>query len=139
MLSSDSQESAPAPQFESINSLALSFLYGPTLMFVQYYWKNHSFHHTNLCWQTDVSAFQYVVSVCHSFPSEEQASFNFMVVVTICSDFGAQENKICYCFHFSPIYLPLSDWTRSHDLSFLNAEFQASLFTLLCHLHQEAL
>ena len=27
----DSQESSPAPQFESINSLALSFLYGPTL------------------------------------------------------------------------------------------------------------
>ena len=27
----DSQESSPAPQFESINSLALSLLYGPTL------------------------------------------------------------------------------------------------------------
>ena len=23
-----------------------------------------------------------------------------MVVVTICSDFGTQENKIYYCFHF---------------------------------------
>ena len=34
MLSNDSQESAPAPQFESINSLVLSFLYGPTLMSV---------------------------------------------------------------------------------------------------------
>ena len=22
-----------------------------------------------------------------------------------CSDFGAQENKICHCFHFFPIYL----------------------------------
>ena len=27
----DSQESSPAPQFESINSLVLSLLYGPTL------------------------------------------------------------------------------------------------------------
>ena len=36
----------------------------------------------------------------------KQGSFNFMVVVTICSDFGAQENKICHCFHFSAIYLP---------------------------------
>ena len=26
-------------------------------------------------------------------------SFNFMAVVTICSDFGAQENKVCHCFH----------------------------------------
>ena len=25
-----------------------------------------------------------------------------MAAVTIQSDFGAQENKICYCFHFSP-------------------------------------
>ena len=34
----------------------------------------------------------------------------FMDVVTICSDFGTQENKVCHCFHFSPIYLPWSDW-----------------------------
>ena len=27
-------------------------------------------------------------------------SFNFVVVVTVASDFGAQENKICHCFHF---------------------------------------
>ena len=26
--------------------------------------------------------------------------------VTICSDFGAQENKVCYCFHCFPFYLP---------------------------------
>ena len=25
---------------------------------------------------------------------------------TICSDFGAQEYKICHCFHFSPFYSP---------------------------------
>ena len=25
--------------------------------------------------------------------------------VTICSDFGAQENKVCHCFHCFPIYL----------------------------------
>ena len=31
--------------------------------------------------------------------SKEQASFNFMAVVTICGDFGAQENKVCHCFH----------------------------------------
>ena len=31
---------------------------------------------------------------------------NFVAVVTICSDFGAQENTIWYCFHFFPFYLP---------------------------------
>ena len=32
------------------------------------------------------------------FSSKEQASFNFMAVVTICSDFGAPQNKVCLCF-----------------------------------------
>ena len=39
----NSQESSPAPQFKSINSLALSFLYSPTLTSIYDYWKNHSF------------------------------------------------------------------------------------------------
>ena len=29
---------------------------------------------------------------------------------------------VCHCFHCLPIYLPLSDWTRCHDLRFLNVE-----------------
>ena len=49
-------------------------------------------------------------------------SFNFMAVVTICSDFGAPQNKVCHCFHSFPIYLLWSDGTRFHDLDFLNAE-----------------
>ena len=36
------------------------------------------------------------------FLPKEQVSLNFMVSVTICRDFGAQENKVCHCFHFSP-------------------------------------
>ena len=39
----DSQESSPTPRFKSINSLMLSFLYGPTLTSIRDYWKNHSF------------------------------------------------------------------------------------------------
>ena len=39
----DAQESSPTPQFKSINSLALSFLYSPTLTSIHDYWKNHSF------------------------------------------------------------------------------------------------
>ena len=41
-LSRYSQESSPTPQFKSINSLALSFLYSPTLTTIHDYWKNHS-------------------------------------------------------------------------------------------------
>ena len=37
------QKFSPTPQFKSINSLALSFLYSPTLISVHDYWKIHSF------------------------------------------------------------------------------------------------
>ena len=38
----DSQESSPTPQFKSIHSSALSFLYSPTLTSIHDHWKNHS-------------------------------------------------------------------------------------------------
>jgi len=37
------QESSLTPQFKSINSLALSFLYSPTLTSIHDYWKNQRF------------------------------------------------------------------------------------------------
>ena len=53
----DSQESSPAPQFESINSRALSLLYGQTLTSIHDYWKNHRFDYMDHCLQSDVFAF----------------------------------------------------------------------------------
>ena len=53
----DLQESSPTPQFKSINSLALSLLYDLTFTSIHDYWKSHSFDNTDLCWQSDVSAF----------------------------------------------------------------------------------
>ena len=41
--SRDSQESSSTPQFKSISSSVLSFLYGPMLASIHDYWKNHSF------------------------------------------------------------------------------------------------
>ena len=36
---------------------------------------------------------------------------NFMAAVTICSDFGAQENKVWHCFHCFPIFaMKWWDW-----------------------------
>ena len=40
--SRDSQESSPTPQFKSINSSVLRFLYSPTLTSIHDHWKNHS-------------------------------------------------------------------------------------------------
>ena len=61
---------------------------------------------------------------------------NFMAAVTICRDFGAQENKVCHCFHFFPFYLPQSDGARCHNLSFflmlsLKPAFSPSFFTFI--------
>ena len=41
-----------------------------------------------------------------AFLPRSKCLFNFMVVVTVCSDFGDQEDKICHCFHFFLFYLP---------------------------------
>ena len=44
----DSQESypTPTPEFKSINSSALNFLYSTTLTSIHDHWKNHSFDYT---------------------------------------------------------------------------------------------
>ena len=43
---------------------------------------------------------------------------NFVAAVTVCSDFGAQENKICHCFNFFHFYLLQSAVTGCNNLSF---------------------
>ena len=61
-------ESFPTTQFKSINSSVLSFLHSPTLPSIHEHWKNHSFDWTDLCWQSNVSAF--VTS--HSFSGADR-------------------------------------------------------------------
>ena len=57
----DSQGSSPTPRFKSINSSALSFLHSPTLTSIHDHWKNHSLDQTDLCWQSNISAFEYAI------------------------------------------------------------------------------
>ena len=57
-------------------------------------------------WTFVGKAMSLLFNVLPNFSSKEQASFNFMAAVTICSDFEAPKNKVCHCFHCSPIYLP---------------------------------
>ena len=53
----DSQKPSPTPQFKSVSSSALRFLYSLTLRSIHDYWKNHSFDCMHLCQQSDVFAF----------------------------------------------------------------------------------
>ena len=96
-----SQESSAAPQFRSMNSLVLSLLYSQTLTSIVDYYKAIAM---TIC--TSVGKVMSLLfnmlskkknmmsSLCHSFSFKEWASFIFMAVVTICTDFGAQENKM---------------------------------------------
>ena len=52
-------------------SLALSLLYGSALTSIHDYWKNHGFDYTDLCRQSDISAFQMVFGLLCSDPSEK--------------------------------------------------------------------
>ena len=51
-----------------------------------------------------------------------------MAAVTICSDFGAQKNKVCHCFHCFPVYSPWSDATRCQRSSFSECWALSQLF-----------
>ena len=59
-----------------------------------------------------------------AFLSRNKHLLNFMVAVTICSDFGTPKNKVCHCFYCFLIYLPWSDRTECHDLVFCTLSFK---------------
>ena len=51
--------------------------------------------------------------------SKEQASFNSMAAITICSDFGSPQNKVSHCFIVSPSIC----CEVMGPVAFLNVEF----------------
>ena len=63
----DSQKSSPAPEFEGINSSVLCLLSSPALTSVCDQWEDHCLDYTDICLQSNVSAFQHTVYVCHGF------------------------------------------------------------------------
>ena len=48
--------------------------------------------------------------VVNSFSFKERVFFNFMAAVNVCSDLGAQGNKICHCFRFFPHLFAMKWW-----------------------------
>ena len=84
----DSQESSPAPQFESINFSAFSLFYGPTLTSIRGYWKNHSFDWMNLCRKVMSLLFNMLSRFVIVF-LPRNIFFNFMGAISVHSDFRA--------------------------------------------------
>ena len=56
-----------------------------------------------------------------------------MAAITICSDLGAQKNKVSHCFHIFPFYLSRSDVTGCHVFLMLRFKpaFSLSSFILI--------
>ena len=106
MHSRDSQESSPIPQFKSINSSVLSFLYSPTLTSIHDYWKKT----IALTTRTFVGK---VMSLLFNMLSRLVIAFlprskclNFMAAFTICSDFGGKSMQFSRPEYWSGLPFP---------------------------------
>ena len=98
----------------SISTLVFSLLFGPSLISIHDYSKNHSLTKQTL--------------IFHFF------KFHGFSNCPWWGDFRAQGNKIF--FQYFPFYLTWIDGTRCQDLSFWNVEFQAKFSILFFQPHQ---
>ena len=73
----------------------------------------------------------------------KQLSSDFMAAVTICSDFGAQEEEVCHYFHLSPFICHEVMGVDAMILVFLIFSFKPVLslssFTLIKRLFSSSL
>ena len=123
----DSQESSPTSQFRGIIALVLSLFYCPAVTSIPDHWRYIAL---TIC--TFVSK---VVSLLFNTLSRFVIAFlprsKHLLISWLKSpsEVILEPKKIksvtlffVLCFHSFPIYLPWSDGTRCHDLSFLNVE-----------------
>ena len=117
----DSQESSPTPQFKSINSLVLSFLFQ----------LSHPYMTTvkpiALTRQTSVGKvmsllFNMLSRLIINFLPRSKRLLISWLQLTSAVILEPPQNKVSHCFHCFPIYLPWSVGTGCHDLRFLNVE-----------------
>ena len=112
-------ESFPTRQFKSINFGALSFLYSPTLTSTHDYWKNHTLTRWTFVSKVMSLLFNILSRLVITFlPRSKHLLISWMQSPSAV----ILEPKVPHCFHCFPIYLPWSDGTGCHDLSFLNVE-----------------
>ena len=127
----DFQECSPAPQFKNINSSVLSFLYGPTLWLLEKLklWLLQAFVGKVMSLLYNVLSRFLIVFL----PRRKCLLISWLqslsVVILDIKKIKSVTTFICF------LYLPWSDETGCHDLSFFNVVFQASLsfsyFTLI--------
>ena len=79
----------------------LSLLYGPTHISVHDCKENRIFDYTDLCPQSNISAFKYAIYVSHSFISKEHLLISRLQSPSTVI-LRPRKGKICHCFPFSP-------------------------------------
>ena len=119
----DSQESSPAPQFKSINS-ALSFLYSPNFTSIHDYWKAIACTRLTFVGKVMSLLFNMLSRFAIAFLPRSKCLLISWLQSPSAVILKPSKNKVCHCFHCFPIYLPWSDGTGCHDLTFLNVEFK---------------
>ena len=90
-------------QSRSINSLVLSFLYSPTLTSIHDSWKTIALTKWTFVCKVMSLLFNILSRLLTVFLPRNKC-LNFMAAVTICSDFGAQENSLSL-FHWGRLFL----------------------------------
>ena len=129
-------ESFLAPPSKSINSVVLSLLYG--LMLTLYMTTRKPIALTT--WTFVGKVMSPLINTLSRFVIAFLPRSKCLLISWLQSSVSVilepKERKSVICFYFFHFYFPWSDGTRCHDL---NAEFQASIFTLLFHPYQDTL
>ena len=116
----DSQESSPTPRFESINSSMLSLLYGPTLIVINDYWKNHSFDYMSKRLYVRDKVMSLLFNMLSGFVIAFLPRSKCLLISWLksLSSVFLEPKKIksATVFIFSRLNLPWYDRTRCHDL-----------------------
>ena len=84
--------------FEGINYLVLCLFSDPAVKTKHDHWEDHRLDSTDLRWQSKVSGFEHCLKFVITFlPRSNSLLISWLQ--SPCSDFGAQEEKICPYFH----------------------------------------
>ena len=111
------------PQFKSIDSSALSFLYCPTLTSIHDYWKTIALTRCIFVGKVMPLLFNMLSRLVITFlPRGKRLLISWLQSPSAVILDPKKKKKVSHCFHCFSIYLPWSDGTGCHDLSFLNVE-----------------
>ena len=119
----DSQESSPAPQFESINSSGLSLLYGPILTSICDYWKNHSFDYRDIVGKVMSLLFKMLSSFVITFLPRSKCLLIPWLQSPSAVILEPPKQSLSLLPLFPHLFAMKSHGTGCHDLSFLKVEF----------------